>query len=326
MGTERAVQTAKGAAVSLWWMLPQFETVEAWPGRGWLVALAQGEIHFVHDLTARLPAGIEPDRRFYDPPPIPRRPERALTVTTEARPRRRHRPSLERRLEEPEDRANGSAPRRGDEQLPFREQSRAAQLRTSARANTLLVSLLDARQRREWECTRTFWVHGPFGSVRLGRMYRIAHRTRERPDIERSLCVITRSHRVVPEADEWTSMLLTLAHDPNRFFHVANVMSGSVYGTALAPLQDALRISIEVGDVQHSVFLATDVGSITRGQELLWAAEWTRRHALLDAATAPAYLEQHRWILERAAVSARRINAAEIVEWTRSIPSFRVHS
>jgi hypothetical protein len=157
-------------------------------------------------------------------------------------------------------------------------------------------------------------------------MYRIAHRTRERPDIERSLCVITRAHRVVPEADEWTSMLLTLAHDPDRFFRVANVMSGCVYVTVLATLQGALRKSIEVGDAQHSVFLANDVGSITRGQELSWAAEWVRRHAQLDSTNAPAYLEQHRWILKRAAASARRINATQIDEWTRNTPSLRVHS
>jgi hypothetical protein len=307
--------------MSLWWALPQFETVEAWPGRGWLVELGDGQLQFVHDLTARLPAGVEPDRRFYNPPPLPARAgDRRVARRRPARVAPDARPVVHHHLAPP------SPPEIDETLLPFRAQSRAVQRRTAGRANELLLSLLNARQRREWQSTNAFWVHGAFGSVRLGRMYRIAHRSRERPDIERMLCVITRAHREIPEADEWTSMLLTLTHDPRRFFSVANVMSGCVYGTELPPLDEALRASIAAGDAQHSVFLAADLGSIARGRELVWAADWVRAHARLDAATAPAYLEHHRWLLDRVATRVRRVSPDELDAWTRSTPQFRVHA
>ena len=288
--------------MALWWTVPTFEHVEVWPGRGFLVTLTDGQVEFVRDLDARLPAGTDPDRRFWNPPPTPRR----------AEPGPRHRPG---RLDPPRHRITRRSADRAteaiaeysierDQQLPYHVQDPRTRAHTSDRARNLLTSLLDHRQRREFECLGHFWVHGTFGSVRLGRLYDIVHRSLERPDIERRLCVVTRAHAQIPPDDEWTSMVLTLAHDPDRFFRVANLRR-EIAETEVRHLRDALHGACRLGDPQHAIFLATDLGSVTGGRELDDARYWTRSHAELDARTRDRYLAHHVWIDRRSGGTTR---------------------
>lgn len=93
-----------------------------------------------------------------------------------------------------------------------------------ARAEALLISLLDPDQQRDYHRTRGFWVPTPRGPVRLGRLYQLVHRPDDRPDVERVLCVVPRTHADLPRADIWTNLLLTLAVEPDRFFRVANLV------------------------------------------------------------------------------------------------------
>ncbi len=303
--------------MALWWTVPTFEQVEVWPGRGFLVTLSDGHVEFVRDLDARLPEGTEPDRRFWNPPPTLRRGEPAAGNRRPLDPHgTAHRDAARRRsarsnrlaIEVVEAIAEFSIER--DQQLPYHDQDPRTRAHTSTRARSLLTSLLDARQRREFERLGHFWLHGPFGSVRLGRLYDIVHRSLERPDIERRLCVVTRAHAQIPPDDEWTSMVLTLAHDPDRFFRVANLRRESAE-TDVRHLRDALDGACRLGDPQHAIFLAADLGSVTGGRELDDARLWTRAHAGLDPRTRDRYLTHHAWIERRARSESR---------W--SVPSF----
>jgi hypothetical protein len=312
-----AGRTATEVSPLVWWALPRFSGVEAWPGRGWLVELDDGSVQFVHDLSARLPAGVEPDRRFYDPPPVRRVPVPARArpqLTSPATRRRRAAPARPHgaagRFDEPFTDAERPEPARpepptlvDDETAPYRLQTPATRRRTSGRAGALLRSLLDPRQRTEWERTAAFWVHGDFGSVRLGRMYRLLHRPARLPGVERHLCVITHAHGTIPPEDEWTSMVLTLAHDPDRFFTAANVLSHGSHRVDVRHLRAALDTAIRVGDGQHAILLATDLGLVTGGVELDWARAWIDQHAALDPASAEPFRRRHLSRLDGAARS-----------------------
>jgi hypothetical protein len=95
----------------------------------------------------------------------------------------------------------------------------AGRVRAWQRADTLLRSLLDDVQLRDWNRNGHFWVPTPQGDVRLGTLYDLRHRPRQgRP---RTLCVVPTGHDRLPEPDIWVNLLLMLRHDPQAFFAVA---------------------------------------------------------------------------------------------------------
>lgn len=91
------------------------------------------------------------------------------------------------------------------------------------RAVSLLRSLLDDTQRRDYDRTGGFWVPTPRGPVRLGTLYALVHRPVDAPRVERVLCVVPDRHLEFPIADVWTNLLLTLSVEPDTFFRVAVV-------------------------------------------------------------------------------------------------------
>ncbi len=94
--------------------------------------------------------------------------------------------------------------------------------RTEARrrAEVLLESLLDDRQRADWRRRREFSVDTPFGAVELGRMSNLGFTGRDGRRLV--LCVVPDRPYELPEADVWTNLLLVLRGEPRRFFDVAN--------------------------------------------------------------------------------------------------------
>ncbi len=323
--------------VALWWGIPRFSSVETWPGRGWLVESDDGGIQFVHDVAAQLAPGVQPDRRFNNPPQVVRRCD---TARPEVPTAHRYRPARPRAasalggrtaitVEEPapappRQRAAATEPT-GDETAAFCHQSRAVQRRTAGRAKALLISLLDDRQRAELAASHTFWVHGRFGSVRLGRAYDLAHRSTPAWHVERKLCVITTAHQRLPPADEWTSMLLTLHHDAPRFFRVANVLRRDRYGNSGRAREYDLSEALRRGRILDAAYLASDLGRGHATPGAVWAALILDRHARLDPGTATVFLAHHAPLLARAATSARRVDRATLEEWIGDTPLFRAH-
>jgi hypothetical protein len=118
------------------------------------------------------------------------------------------------------------------EPLPTRE--------ATARAATLLESLLSPQQLGDWRRDRCFWVPTPNGSVRLGRLYRLHFRpSGSGPDL--LLCVVPAESAhlcSMPEADVWANLLLMLHADPGHFFEVANwrLASGGSWRHGPAPV------------------------------------------------------------------------------------------
>jgi hypothetical protein len=88
------------------------------------------------------------------------------------------------------------------------------------RAEALLESLLDERQRADWRSRREFSVETPFGAVDLGRMSNLGFTGRDGRRLV--LCVVPARPYELPEADVWTNLLLVLRGEPRRFFDVAN--------------------------------------------------------------------------------------------------------
>lgn len=321
--------------MTLCWVLPRFESVEVWPGRGYLVECHDG-VQFIADGGARLPPGAARDTRFYDPPPIPRRSSARTqrSPSTPATPRtrsaRRTSSTRSRRTADaaslPADRPpREPPPLLDDEHAPHDRQSPAARRRTAARAEILLCSLLDPRQLAEYRATRTFWVHGAFGSVRLGRLYRILHRSGPTHHDERWWCVVTHAHRTIPEADEWSSMLLTLAHDHERFFRVATPVASPGRRRSVAALGEDLHDAVRANDPIRAAQLAIDLGTITGGEMLEWATRWLRAHADLDPTSREAFLAHHTPLLERAAAATRHFSAASQVDELRYLSRFSMH-
>ena len=104
-----------------------------------------------------------------------------------------------------------------DDDFVVREAARAE---ANLRAESLLESLLDDRQRAQWRSRREFWVKTPFGDVELGR---ISHLRFNGVDGTRFvLCVVPTRYSELPDADIWTNLLLVLHAEPRRFFDVAN--------------------------------------------------------------------------------------------------------
>ncbi len=97
-------------------------------------------------------------------------------------------------------------------------------VRPEDRAVELLTSLLTPAQLRQWRGHRRFWVPTPYGSVELGERYRLRFRPAG-PRAPLVLCVVpadSEGEHPLPVADVWTTLLLMLRHEPERFFRVAN--------------------------------------------------------------------------------------------------------
>ncbi len=310
--------------MAMWWALPQFRGVEVWPGRGFLVELPDGQVEFVRDIAASHPPDHQADARFFDPPPTLRRPEPARAIAT-TRVRRRPVPRPDDAWYIVDERANvARRDPRAAEQLPYRDQPATARRRTAERARSLLLSLLDLRQQRELSHLGHFWVHGPFGSIRLGRVYDLVHRSRSHRHVERRLCVVTRAHGDIPPDDEWTSIVLTLAHDPEQFFRVANLRRVIDQGTNLRGLRAALDDAIATGDPQAAVFAANDLGVIADPRLLVEASTWVESHARLDATNADRYRQHHQWLIDPATRAATTLRANG--DGTLGARRFAIHS
>jgi hypothetical protein len=87
-------------------------------------------------------------------------------------------------------------------------------------ARTLLESLLSESQLADWRKRRRFWVETPRGSVELGELYSLRFRGLSGGLLV--LCAVPEDELDLPDADIWTTLLLVLRADPERFFHVAN--------------------------------------------------------------------------------------------------------
>jgi hypothetical protein len=162
-------------------MIPSFQLVEDIPEWGLLVSLVGGEHHGATVLLVPAARTLPAVTSWRD------RPDRPVARTTLGRV------------------------------LTTEEVQRAEAKR---RAETLLVSLLDERQRADWRSRRAFSVETPFGTVELGRMSNLhftGHGGRRFV-----LCVIPVRPYDLPEADVWTNLLLVLRGEPRRFFEVAN--------------------------------------------------------------------------------------------------------
>ncbi len=261
-------------------------------------------------------------------------------AATGDRPRPRRRPI---RVEEP-DRYAEPAPRArlealDDEQAPFHRQTARIQRVTIARATALLRSLLDPRQQHDWDACGTFWVHGSFGSVRLGVPHDLAHRRVPEDARERGLCVVTTAYRQIPPPDEWTSMLLTLRHDPDRFFRVANVLRRERHGVGraarLAAYQQACRDdrALDAAYLAHDVSAlgVTALGVTALGPHPITeplavaAAVLVLRHGALDPTTDEAFRGRHRGLLARGRGVARSVGDHRLRSWIRTTPRFSAH-
>ena len=118
----------------------------------------------------------------------------------------------------------------------------AERQRSEARAEQLLVSLLDAGQRADYSAHGTFWVDIADGSrMQLGVLHRQIHELPTGPIARRELCVVpVQDHMATPLADVWTNLLLVLQSDPEEFLAVANVWTEERRSDAeLARLADA---------------------------------------------------------------------------------------
>ncbi len=116
----------------------------------------------------------------------------------------------------------------------YREGSAHQRRLAEHRAHTLLWSLLDVRQRRQWTANQSCWVHTDLGSLRLGTLYQILHVAPHDPAHWNSLCVVSNNHGATPPADEWTTMLLTLRTKPTMFLGVANTNFRDIWNNQTA--------------------------------------------------------------------------------------------
>jgi len=88
------------------------------------------------------------------------------------------------------------------------------------RARSLLRSVLDERQRADYDLTGHFDVPTPYGVVRLGTLYHLGF---TRSDGRRfRCCVVPRGMHGLPIDDIWVNLTLVLRADPDQFFAVAN--------------------------------------------------------------------------------------------------------
>lgn len=107
----------------------------------------------------------------------------------------------------------------------FADLSPAERLDADAKANRLLVSLLDPTQRADHAATGTFWVDLADGSrVQLGVLHRQTHELPAGPVARRTMCVVpAQDIGLTPLADVWTNLLLVLQSNPEDFLAVANI-------------------------------------------------------------------------------------------------------
>ncbi|MGH8996625.1 MAG: hypothetical protein ACRDYB_11425 [Acidimicrobiales bacterium] len=104
---------------------------------------------------------------------------------------------------------------------PAFHRRRAADGRADRRASELLVSLLTAEQRADWEDRRRFRVDTELGTVELGRLHALTYWPTGVPG-ELELCVVPLRAGDLPEDDVWANLLLVLRADPRAFLSVAN--------------------------------------------------------------------------------------------------------
>ena len=97
----------------------------------------------------------------------------------------------------------------------------AARRTAHERARELLLSLLNPFQREDYVHHSGFWVETARGRIRLGRLYNLEFRPKEKPYEKQILCVLPVNHETLPLPDIWTNLLLVLNQDPDKFFRVA---------------------------------------------------------------------------------------------------------
>ncbi len=127
------------------------------------------------------------------------------------------------------------APRRGGPGRPGRTRADGAALVAArGRAEELLVSLLDPRQRRDWTRRRHFWVSTPYGEVELGTVSDLTFRRNDGRSLV--LCALPEPWSDLPDADIWTNLLLKLRASPEEFFAVANYREGQTWRRGPVPV------------------------------------------------------------------------------------------
>jgi hypothetical protein len=97
-----------------------------------------------------------------------------------------------------------------------------------AKADRLLVSLLDEEQHLSWRAKKRFRLSTPYGVLEFGALFNMAFWPRgphwDKGHVKQfHLCVVPRGDfSRLPEADIWTNLLLVVRAEPERFFGVAN--------------------------------------------------------------------------------------------------------
>lgn len=154
---------------------------------------------------------------------------------------------------------------------------------SEAKAEQLLVSLLDAGQRVDYSASGTFWVDLADGSrIQLGILHRQVHELPTGPIARREMCVVPiQDHMATPLADVWTNLLLVLQSNPDEFLAVANIWTEERRSAAdlarLAEAEAARHPERRLTERQ----LADEIPGLIRAGELDTAsdleAELTRR-------------------------------------------------
>lgn len=112
--------------------------------------------------------------------------------------------------------------------MPYWKRDAAGRSQADEAAESLLLSLLDKRQRDAYERDRRFWVPTIDGYFLLGRKYDIRCRW-EQPSEEVSVCVVPTGwdsdRPELPDADFWACLLLNLHEDTEHFARVAIIRS-----------------------------------------------------------------------------------------------------
>jgi hypothetical protein len=95
------------------------------------------------------------------------------------------------------------------------------------RAEDVLESLLDDRQRADRRRRGLFWMATPFGTVRLGRYMDVRFQPRVEADVSYVLCLDFEGPYAnwIPKADLWASTALQLAAQPQHVLGSANWLS-----------------------------------------------------------------------------------------------------
>lgn len=142
---------------------------------------------------------------------------------------------------------------------------------SEAKAEQLLVSLLDAGQRVDYSASGTFWVDLADGSrIQLGILHRQVHELPTGPIARREMCVVPiQDHMATPLADVWTNLLLVLQSNPDEFLAVANIWTEERRSAA-----DLARLA-EAEAARHPERRLTERQLADEIPGLIRAASWT---------------------------------------------------